>query len=330
MQFGLTVLPKELSESVSATVRVTKQAEDLGFTECWIGDSQGIWQELYVTLTVCAMQTNRMLLGPGVTNPLTRHPAVTARALATLHELAPGRVLCGIGAGDTSLTHLGLPPVKMKVMEDAIRCLRDLFRGEASSYLGHDVPALSNYSPKDIKIYLAAFGPKMLQLAGRVADGVVASVGMTRELIAYVQENIAIGAKAAGRNPAEVEAIFQFGVAIDDDARAAKTLVKAHVARKVTLPIPRQLTGFTEADVERFRQAYDYRHHLAVQGKHEEMVPDEWVDRFALAGEPDECVERLEVFRSMGIERLLIVPQMPDSATCIERLAEHVMPHFAA
>lgn len=330
MRFGLTVLPKELSESVAATVRLAQRAEALGYSEVWLGDSQGIWREVYVTLASCALQTRRIALGPGVTNPLTRHPSVTARALATLHELAPGRILCGLGAGDTALTYLGRRPVKMHVVEESIRCIRGLLRGEAANFLGEALPPLTNHAPLDIKLYLAAFGPKMIQLAGRVADGVVASVGMTRELIAYVQEHLTTGARAAGRNPAEVEAIFQFGAAVDDDPRVAKNFVKAHVARKVTLPIPRELTGFTEADVERFRKDYDYRHHLAVGGKHGSLVPDAWVDRFALAGDAAECVERLEVFRKMGVTRLLIVPEMPDSTTCIERLARQVAPHFAA
>ena len=99
MEFGLGLFPTEPPRSI---VETTKLAEDLGYAHVWMGDSQLIWREVYVNLGAAGLATSRITLGQGVTNPITRHPTVTASALATLSELTDGRVALGIGAGDSS------------------------------------------------------------------------------------------------------------------------------------------------------------------------------------------------------------------------------------
>ncbi|MFQ5915446.1 MAG: LLM class flavin-dependent oxidoreductase, partial [Nitrospinota bacterium] len=110
--FGIGVFPPEAKLSALKVVEAVREAEEAGFDRAWIADSQGLFRDLYVTLTLCGTRTGRIQLGAAVTNPITRHPAVTARAISTLDEIWPGRILLGVGAGDTSMKHLGVDPLR--------------------------------------------------------------------------------------------------------------------------------------------------------------------------------------------------------------------------
>ena len=190
------VPPKESGQSAEAIAQTVQRAEDCGFNEAWVGDSQGIWHDLYVSITLWAVRTRRIRLGVGVTNLITRHPAVTARAMATLDEVSGGRALLGFGAGDTALKHLGLKPSSLKDMEEGILLIRGLLAGEDGQYQGNTIPRFTGFQPRKVPIYLACYGPKMLELAGRVTDGVNVPTGISPELIQYALGRIESGRPA--------------------------------------------------------------------------------------------------------------------------------------
>ena len=187
---------------VSRVVELTKLAEDSGFDHAWIWDSHVLWEEVYPIFALQAAATSRIRLGPCVTNPATRDPTVTASALATLNEISGGRMDCGIGRGDSARRVIGKPPVTMDRLEEAIRLIRDLAAGREVDYEGTKTQL--KWATGELPIWVAAYGPKALRLAGRVGDGVILQLAdpyLIEWFLRYVRE----GAEAAGRRFEDVK-----------------------------------------------------------------------------------------------------------------------------
>ena len=326
LMIGMSFFPREGRESALKVVEAVQEAEAAGFDRAWIGDTQGIYRDPYVTLALSAERTERIQLGIGVTNPVTRHPTVTARAVSTLDETWPGRILLGLGAGDTSFKHLGLRPLKPEECEEAVHCLRSLLAGEDGMFRGQNMPKLEHYEGRRLPIYLAANGPRMLRAAGRCADGVIASVGIAPELIQYVLDSVSEGAESAGRDPAEVVISITVGCDISEDRASARENVKTYVARRVLAPLPSRLTGFTKREKEEFRKAYTLSGHLQTDAPHARLVRDEWIDRFALGGTAEECAEKLRVLADMGVNEVMLLPTTASAASLARTFAETVRP----
>src|SRR5688572_4063201 len=177
-------------------VQLAKVTEELGYSHIWVGDSHLIWREAYVNMAAMALSTTRVKLGTGVTNPLTRHPSVVASAYATLEEYSPGRMIVGIGLGDSSVETMGKKPAKLAYFERTMQELRDLFAGKEVQLETGKIHLLHPCKAK-VPIYIAASGPKMLELSGRIGDGIIVLVGVADEYIAHAKEKISAGAKAA-------------------------------------------------------------------------------------------------------------------------------------
>lgn len=297
------------TESPLRLRELTLLAESLGYDNVWFGDSQNIWREAYVTMGAAAIGTERVVFGTGVTNAVTRHTSVLASTWATLSELTGGRVILGIGTGDSSLRTMGLAPMKLAELERVVAELRGLLRGEmgteplsgAQYHLGYLA------SPLQVPIYIAASAPKILELSGRIADGVVLLVGTDVAFIEGALERIEAGAKASGRALADIDIVLWTPTAIEDDAVAARDLVRAHVARVVIRPLPGVVPPEQMASIERVRSTYDYYQHMNTEAGHADLVTDDLVDLFALAGTPQECEARLRQIESL-VDQVAIVP----------------------
>jgi 5,10-methylenetetrahydromethanopterin reductase len=287
-------------------IGLSKLAERLGFGHLWIGDSHLIWREAYVNLTAAALSTATVKLGTGVTNPLTRHPSVLASAYATLEELAPGRFIVGIGLGDSSVETMGMRPATLAYFEKTVRQMRELLSGREVELDSGKIHLLHPCKGK-IPIYIAASGPKMLELSGRIADGIIVLVGVADDYIAHAKEKIAIGAKAAGRNLEDIHLVLWVPCAVSDIA-PAKDAVKAHVARVVAHPLPYVLDPREQKVLAEIRKTYDYYHHMDQQANHAEVIPDWLVDKFAIAGTQKECRAQVEQLRKSGINQVAIIP----------------------
>ena len=215
-RFGLNRFDARSVDAFAADVR---RAEALGWDAALQPDSQLRRRDTYVLLAAAARVTERITLGPLLANPINRHPTVTASSIATIDELAPGRVLLGWGVGDTAVRLAGLKPARIAELEASTRLMRSLLDGEGVE-VGAPRPArLPHHRP--VPIWIAAAGPKTLRMAGAVADGVFIRVGMHRANIAASVDAIRAGAKDAGRDPARVRlgAVFHT-VLVDDSARA--------------------------------------------------------------------------------------------------------------
>jgi 5,10-methylenetetrahydromethanopterin reductase len=191
---GLLLLPEELTSFGS----LCRAAEDAGFGFLGVGDSQSVFRDVYVALTIAALETRTARLGPQVTNPVSRHPVVTASAVSSVDDVSGGRAVLGIGSGDSALYTVGAPPATLSGLEDTLVTLRSLLSGQVVERNGHSWQV--RRAKRSVPIYLAAEGPRTLRLAGRVADGVVVGLGLTADLIRLARHYLAEGASEAGRS----------------------------------------------------------------------------------------------------------------------------------
>src|SRR5690348_10458675 len=194
--------------------RMVDEIDSLGFDHLWLTDSSLHARNCYSYLTLAAARSSRLLLGTAVTNPLTRHPAITAAAAATVDEVSGGRMILGIGAGDRPLLALGLRPSPLATLEAAITAIRQLWAGEQADL---DAPGftlsgahLRFPARPDIPVFVSASGPRTLELAGRAADGVILLVGLFPEALEWAVAQVERGARAAGRARPHV-AVFAYG-----------------------------------------------------------------------------------------------------------------------
>jgi len=303
MEYGVGLFP---TEPLQKMIHLAKVSEELGYSHIWVGDSHLIWREAYVNMAAMALNTAKVKLGTGVTNPLTRHPSVVGSAYATLEEYGPGRLIVGIGLGDSSVETMGMKPAKLSYFEKTLQQMRALLDGKEVQLESGKIHLLHPCKSK-VPIYIAASGPKMLELSGRIADGIIVLVGVADDYIAHAREKIGAGAKAAGRKLEDINLVLWVPCAVSDTA-PAKDAVKAHVARVVAHPLPYVLDPNEQKVLAEIRKTYDYYHHMDQEANHAEVIPDWLVDKFAIAGTVAECRAQIERLRKSGIQQIAIIP----------------------
>ena len=296
-RFGLNRFDARSVDAFAADVR---RAETLGWDAAFQPDSQLRRRDTYVLLAAAARATERITLGPLLANPINRHPTVTAGSIATIDELAPGRVLIGWGVGDTAVRLAGLRPARVKELEASTRLMRALLDGESVD-VGAARPAqLPHHRP--VPLWIAAGGPRTLRMAGGVADGVFIRVGTHAANIAAAIDAIRTGAKDAGRDPARVRlgAVFHT-VLVDEPGRAlamAKSMAAGYYEYSPALFEPPRLTwsGPDPEALKRRHQVWPDFHHasdLEASGRVVDFLPDATAGAFALRGGPAEIAEQL-------------------------------------
>lgn len=301
------------TEPISVMREYTLLAENLGYANVWFGDSQNIWRESSVTMGAAAVGTESIVFGTGVTNAVTRHRSLLASTWASLSEFTGGRVALGIGTGDSSLRTMGLKPLKLAELEAAIQELRALFRGDSVKEASSGAEFHLNYvtGPLDVPIYIAASAPRILEMSGRIADGVVVLVGASPEFIEAALATIEKGAHDSGRTLDDLHIVLWTPTAINDDPVKARDLARAHVARVCIRPLPAEVDPSLQSAIDKIRDSYDYYHHMDTEADHADIVPDALVDLFALAGTPAECEARIREISTLGIDQIAIVPFVP-------------------
>jgi len=284
-------------------IDVVRHADSVGFDAAWLPDSQLNYREVWTTLGALAVSTERIQIGPSVTNVVSRHPTVTASAARTLHELAPDRVILGLGSGDSTVGFDRLLPAKPDELKRGALAIRSLLHGELVSY-GKFHATLRDASA-NIPIYVAGSGPKVLAAAGEVADGVIILPGRVKEKMALVRD----AAARANRHPPPV---FLYVMAeVTDDIEALSRNVKPIVLRNAQLEgtgpyderglaisVPEHVAG-ADGDAG---HAEDY---AAASRQLDEFVSDEAALWFAqnrmLVGSKTAIKARVDHWRSLGI-----------------------------
>ncbi len=336
MKFDLAILA---SEPLPVVVRQVQLAERLGYDTAWITDTHLVCRELWVTLAACAATTTRIRLGPGVTVPHSRHVSVTASAIASLHELAPGRVVLGVGTGGSSAQTMGLKLEQVgraATLETMATAVRRLLAGESVRFeTGVDGRLAWLDRPPVIPIYLAGSGPRMLETTGRHGDGAIVYATVQPDVLNAAIGHVATGARAGGRELADLDVALWAPMSIGRDGALARDHARGRVASACRHPLPVRLSDEDEAAMHRVREAYDAYQHATATSRHRTLVPDRLVDLMALAGTPDDVRAQVERLRDVrGLSRVIVFPQVPDAGflareTILTLFADEVIARLA-
>jgi len=302
---------------------MVEEIDRLGFDHLWLTDSSLHARDCYAYLTLAAARSSRLLLGTAVTNPATRHPAITAAAAATVDEVSAGRLTLGIGAGDRPLLALGLRPSPLATLEAAVAGIRRLWRGEEVDLTAGGFTMnhahLRFPARADIPVYIAASGPKTLELAGRIADGVILLVGLFPEALGWAIAHLAQASETAGRPRPDI-AVFAYG-AIDDDEQAAVEHARSIAAWfPQTAPHICDLAGLPRHVVEHVKTAYlggEFQEATAAA----RALPDEFVRKVALAGNRQHAAERIRAAIGAGADSVHVFPLGPGRMNTVSDFA---------
>jgi 5,10-methylenetetrahydromethanopterin reductase len=307
-QIGICIFPDVSARQV---MDVAMHADQLGLGFVGVGDVHELWADSYVSLALAAIATDRIKIGPWVTNSVTRHPTVTANAVTTLNDLSNGRALLGLGVGDGAVRLMGLQPATIGQLTEAIGVIRRKLQN------GRDT-SKATIPP----IYWAAAGDRSTHEGARVADGVIVSGWITDELLRHSIHTIHQGASGRSLQPVR---IFNTALAIDDDGAAAVAAARAYVARSLARPSSVRVPGWSEADFDRFRRGYDFRRHFRADQELAELVPNELVRKKAIVGTPSDCAALLQQVFAAGFERVALVP-LGEPKRVLTRLVDDVIP----
>jgi probable F420-dependent oxidoreductase len=329
MQFGITIKPDMTVERILA---LTRQAEAAGFEYGWMFDSHVLWLEPYPMLTLMVANTKRMRLGTCVTNPATRDITVTSSLFATLNLVSKERMQLGIGRGDSSRRVLGKKPVTCAQLEQSVADFRALTGGKEIDYEGR--PARLSWATGGVPpVWVAGYGPKVLELAGRVGDGVILQFA-DPDLIAWCVSFVKKGAEAAGRDASKIEIMAAAPVWVSNDMKVARdrvrwfpALVSNHVVDLVSRYKPEELPPALTSYI-RTKGQYDYLHHCEVGSSNADFVTDDVIDRFCVLGPAEAQIEKLHALARAGVTQFNIYLMCGDEENTLEKYKKEVLPAF--
>ena len=328
MDFGVVL---QTDPPAWRVVDLAKRAETLGFDYGWTFDSHVLWQEPFVVYSQMLSATNRMIVGPMVTNPGTRDWTVTASHFATLNDMFGNRTICGIGRGDSAMRVIGKKPCNLATLSESMRVIKDLAEGRETTYNGTQ-QRFPWANESELKMLMAAYGPKALHLCGSETDGFIlqlADPAIAEWTIGAVRR----AAEDAGRDPDSlyivVAAPAYVGGDIDhqrDQCRWFGGMVGNHVADLVERygdsgAVPQALTDYIKG-----REGYDYSGHGKAGHDHTDFVPDEIVDRFCILGDEDAHVARLQELAELGVDQFSIYLMHDQKDETLNAYGQRVIP----
>ena len=319
---------------VAETVALARRAEELGLSEVWLPESSH-GRGLFTVAASVAAATSRVKIGIGIVNPFWRHPSLIAMEAAALDEASQGRVLLGLGAALWTLRALGEADSRterpLAAMVEAIHLVRALLR-RAPSPVSPRIFAARQDSRLDfprvrasVPVYVGAVNARMLRATGSVADGVQLGAIVSPGYARWAAEQIAAGARAAGREPAELDLASNVLLSVDRDGQAARDAVRDVLAYYIyrVEPVVLSTSGADPEELERVRQT------VADQGvpAGAQLISSALIDTFAAAGDPDHVAERLKAYLAAGLHGVLAWHVIgPNPATSLRLLAEVVHP----
>ena len=336
---GLLLLP---SYDAARLAALAELAESTGYDDLWLADER-FFREVYASLTLCALRTRRIRLGPCVTDPYSRHPALTAMAIATLDEISNRRAVLGIGAGVSGFRELGVDASRSAVaIREAIELIRRLLAGETVTVKGREVSFADgrlDFAPprRDLPIYVASQRAGGCRVAGRLADGAIMQGAVADRLVRFFRETVHGAAREAGRDPARVSLVARLNVCVADDRVAARNVMRPGLVRSLSAQRPDFFTfttaGLTLPPTLRDKVlALPYTHDPAPLRAVAPEVPDAFVDAVTLTGPPDAIAPEVIRLARSGIAEIMVYPLAVDGRieTTIERWEAEVMPRVRA
>ena len=302
------------ARTVQEAVARAQRAEQLGFEAIFFADSQMNNVDPYQVMALCAVNTKKIRFGTAVTNMVYRDPTITANSFATLNEISQGRAIIGMGTGDGPIYSLGRTATRLVDFEQGLRTIRDLLHDR-----GIDVPHSRERGGGNVKLkvgtrpvplYISAEGPKTLAVAGRTCDGVILGTGFAKPVTDWARQRLAEGAKEAGRRLDEVDIMPAGMIVVDDDGDLARRRVRSRMANRAHHNFRFTMETVPEGEAAGVRRFMD---HFDISRPIEERIDPDFVtdyllDRFTIAGTPQECIDKVRRLENDGIERILLTP----------------------
>jgi alkanesulfonate monooxygenase SsuD/methylene tetrahydromethanopterin reductase-like flavin-dependent oxidoreductase (luciferase family) len=359
MQFGVGI------STHVGNWEIARHLEELGYDRAWFGDSQMIWSDCYATMALAAQNTQRIKIGTGVAIAATRIAPVTAHSIATINEIAPGRVFLGLGTGHTAMRVMGQNPMKASEFREYLRVVRALLDGKAVDYTYRGRTREIQFLHRDrhflnldnhIPIYTAANGPKALEATGELADGWI-TVGGKPEVVEPKLEAIRKGARQAGRSlPVDFHTAFitttcvlRPGDKLTDERIVDETgswvMCELHFFYEIWKQsgekddfIPpyfanvwdeylERVKNFSLPEHARHRQVHD-GHLVYVQPEERRFVTPEAIRASCVIGTPDEIIAQLRTIEKAGIREVTLWPPMDCERRVFRDFADLIMPAF--
>lgn len=334
----------------SAVARRAERAEAAGYDGMTTVDSQNLSGDCYIGLAMASTGTEKLKLGTGVTNPFTRHPAVTACAIATVHAVSGGRAVLGIGRGDSALAHLGYSPAPVSRYEDYLQRLQGYLNGEAVPFeAGGNVDALRLANqpvssriewirpgryPK-VPVDGVATGPKVISVAARHADSVTLAVGADPARISWGMETAREARRKSGLDP-DIPFGAYVNVVVHDDPETGRRLGEGGVSLFARFSAMHgTAVGPTSQEEKRvmedIRNAYDMTRHSRAGSPQAAVITGEFANEFGIFGPPAYCLERLQLLVALGLSKLVVVGSSAgadpeEAARAEQRFVEEVLP----
>ncbi len=339
MDFGLCMVT---TRDVNDVMYGFTEAEKHGFTFVGLWDSPYNFMEIYPYLGIAAMNTKTVQMGPFVTNPLTRHPSVTAAAMATIDNLSEGRAVLGLGRGDSAVKMLGWHPASWKDYEQSIHDIRNWMRGNPVDLEDAPGPVTLSWADREVPIAISLFGPRGARLAGRLGD-IATTECAELGAVEWMNENVQASAKKAGRDPIDFE--VSIGAYVSDDMAKARDrcrwepeiltnlvwhLLVTYGPEK--LP-PTLIKGFEWLlEREDWWGDHDWTLHGQHSEKHKQIITDEMVDRFCVLGSPQNCIDKLRELEKIGVKRFVVylvgLESQEEIKEQIELWGKKIIPHL--
>ena len=332
MDFGAVL---QTNPPASRTVHLAKLAEQYGFSHVWTFDSHLLWQEPYVIYSQILAETRRVMVGPMVTNPATRDWTVTASTYATLNEMYGNRTICGIGRGDSAVRVTNGAPTTLKSLRESIHVIRELANSRAVEYNGAQLQFPWSVG-SSLEVWVAAYGPLALKLAGEVGDGFILQLA-DLDIAEWMIRTVRDAAEKAGRDPMSITFCVAAPMYIGDDTSQSREhmrdqcrwfggMVGNHVADIVAKygtdgAVPEALTDYIAG-----RQSYDYNEHGRAGNTHTSFVPDDIVERFCVLGTAQQHIEKLEALKALGVNQFAGYLQHDNKEETLRVYGETVIP----
>ncbi len=330
MDFGVVL---QTNPPASRVIDLARRAEGLGFTHVWTFDSHVLWQEPFVILTRILSETERVVVGPMVTNPGTRDWTLIASTFATLNDMFGPRTICGMGRGDSALRYIGRKPRTLAKMAESMRVIKAMVAGEEVDYDGTPLRFPWLEGGWDLPMWAAGYGPRALETIGRTADGFILQLA-DPQILEWTMGSVRAAAAAAGRDPDSISICVVAPAYVGDDVAHQREqlrwfggMVGNHVADIVKrygedgTQVPSALTDYI-----RSREGYDYDHHGRAGNPSTDFVPDEIVDRFCVLGTVEDHVAKLGALRDLGVDHFGLYLMHDDEDATLEAYGRQILP----
>jgi probable F420-dependent oxidoreductase len=328
MDFGVVL---QTNPPASRVIEMMRRAEEAGFCYGWTWDSHVLWQEPFVIYARVLAETSALTVGPMVTNPGTRDWSVTASLFATLNDMYGNRTVCGIGRGDSARRVIGQPPMSLATLAEAMTVIKGLAEGREVIHHGRPL-RIPWVRDGRLEMWMGAYGPKALRLAGEQADGFILQTA-DPDIARWTIGSVRAAAEAAGRDPAAITMCVAAPAYVGTDLAHQRDqlrwfggMVGNHVADLVARygtegPVPRALTDYIAG-----RQRYDYAHHGRADNPDVGFVPDAIVDRFCLLGPAPAHVDRLRELAAIGADQFALYLMHDEEEKTLAAYRDEVIP----